>query len=39
MQLVKGYHVNLDPKLGSHDLEDWAEKGYIQEPANPQFRK
>ncbi len=39
MQPVKGYHVNLDPKLGSHDLEDWAEKGYIQEPENPMFRK
>ena len=39
METLTGFHVDLDTKQGSHDLEDWAEKGYIQEPANPQFRK
>lgn len=39
MEELKGFHVDLDPKHGGHTLEEWSEKGYIQEPTNPQFRK
>ena len=39
MENLKGFHVDLDPKLGSHDIEEWTEQGYIQDPTNPQFRK
>ena len=39
MAALTGYHVDLDPKLGSYDIEGWTEAGYFLEPANPQFRK
>lgn len=39
MAEVAGYHVNLDPKLGSHPLEEWADAGYLIEPRNPKIRK
>lgn len=38
MEPLPGYHVDLMPKFGAHPIEEWAEKGYIQTPANPQFR-
>lgn len=35
---LDGWHVDLHPKLGAHPIEDWTERGFIQEPQNPQFR-
>jgi len=35
---IPGFHVDLNPKLGSHPIEEWAEDGFIIEPENPQFR-
>ena len=39
MAALTGYHVDLDPKFGAHDIEGWTEAGYILEPQNPQFVK
>lgn len=39
MEALTGFHVDLDPKFGSHTIEEWTEKGYIQEPLDPMFRK
>ena len=36
---LTGFHVDLDPKLGAHDIEGWLEKGFLITPDNPQFRK
>lgn len=35
---IPGFHVDLNPKLGSHPIEEWTEDGFIIEPENPQFR-
>ena len=37
-EALKGWHVDLYPKLGAHPIEEWTEKGYIVYPENPQFR-
>jgi len=38
MEVVPGYHVNLDPKVGGHPFEEWLEGGWLIEPNNPAYR-